>query len=128
LKLQKNLLVHWKFWKSEKVRFKKIKVKEDEKDISDPKNLCASANSLFEVLSISLQVYKEQLSSENEMSNSESEISIYGIAEVLNGLNYRYTDSFYLGHDSIRPLNQGKLNEMTLLFTDIVNSHEKKKI
>jgi len=106
---------------------KNIKVKEDENDISVPKELCENANSLMDVIKISSQSYKEQLqNSETPITESDSETFILGISEALNGLNYRYTNSYYLGHDSIRSLTQDKLNDMAFLFADIVESHDKK--
>jgi len=75
-----------------------IRVKNDEKSISNPKDLCKNAESLTNVINVSLDRYEKI----NTMNKENSERIIIKLHEFVNGLDYRYKDSKYLNHESIR--------------------------
>ncbi|KAG4081858.1 hypothetical protein H8356DRAFT_1755714 [Neocallimastix lanati (nom. inval.)] len=75
---------------------KNIIVRNDEKSISNPKELCKNAETLTNVLNISLESFENI----DNMSDEES-------------LDYRYKSANYLNHKSIRNINKYDIDDIT---------------
>jgi len=99
-----------------------IKVKENEKSISNPKDLCKNTDTLTGVISASLDSYENA----NTMNKEDSEKIIIKLHEFVNGLDYRYKNSKYLDHESIRNINKHDINSMVRLCNDMLKLHESK--
>jgi len=101
---------------------KNIKVKEDEKNISNPKELCKNAATLTEVINIFLDSYENI----DNMNKEDSEKMIIKLQNFVKGLEFRYKNARYLTHESIRDINKYDINDMMGLCNDLLDIHESK--
>ena len=101
---------------------KNIKVKENEKSISNPRELCTNAETFTDIISTFLESYE----SIGNMNKEDSEKMIIKLQEFVKGLDFRYKNSNYLSHESIRDINKYDINDMMGLCNDLLEIHESK--
>jgi hypothetical protein len=125
-KVSKNYGVEEKLIESLKILkkydSKNIIVRNDEKSISNPKELCKNAETLTNVLNISLESFENI----DNMSDEESEKLINNLLEFVKGLDYRYKSANYLNHKSIRNINKYDIDDMFKLCSDIIRHYRTK--
>jgi len=92
-----------------------IKLKENEKvDLSKPENLCEDSETIEGVLRNILKITR--------MSNKELAVYLF---HFLMGLLERYKNDSCLDHESIRDLNEDSFKDLTTLFSEAVNLHDR---
>ncbi|KAL6592992.1 hypothetical protein U3516DRAFT_917545, partial [Neocallimastix sp. 'constans'] len=106
----------------EKKLIKNIKVKDEETSISSPGELCDGAETLLNVIETLLNSFENS----GAITKEDSEKFITNMNEVINGLNYRYMNSNYKSHESIRDLDMNKLNNINKLYNQMLKQHVEK--
>ncbi|KAL6588756.1 hypothetical protein U3516DRAFT_922525, partial [Neocallimastix sp. 'constans'] len=106
----------------EKKLIKNIKVKDEETSISSPGELCDGAETLLNVIETLLNSFENS----GAITKEDSEKFITDMNEVINGLNYRYMNSNYKSHESIRDLDMNKLNNINKLYNQMLKQHVEK--
>ncbi|KAL6625978.1 hypothetical protein U3516DRAFT_890993, partial [Neocallimastix sp. 'constans'] len=99
-----------------------IKVKDEETSISSPGELCDGAETLLNVIETLLNSFENS----GAITKEDSEKFITNMNEVINGLNYRYMNSNYKSHESIRDLDMNKLNNINKLYNQMLKRHVEK--
>ncbi|KAG4081677.1 hypothetical protein H8356DRAFT_1090900 [Neocallimastix lanati (nom. inval.)] len=99
-----------------------IKVKDEETSISSPGELCDGAETLLNVIETLLNSFENS----GAITKEDSEKFITNMNEVINGLNYRYMNSNYKSHESIRDLDMNKLNNINKLYNQMLKQHVEK--
>ncbi|KAL6589173.1 hypothetical protein U3516DRAFT_922121, partial [Neocallimastix sp. 'constans'] len=106
----------------EKKLIKNIKVKDEETSISSPGELCDGAETLLNVIETLLNSFENS----GAITKEDSKKFITDMNEVINGLNYRYMNSNYKSHESIRDLDMNKLNNINKLYNQMLKQHVEK--
>ncbi|KAG4082424.1 hypothetical protein H8356DRAFT_1753494 [Neocallimastix lanati (nom. inval.)] len=106
----------------EKKLIKNIKVKDEETSISSPGELCDGAETLLNVIETLLNSFENS----GAITKEDSEKFITDMNEVINGLNYRYMNSNYKSHESIKDLDMNKLNNINKLYNQMLKQHVEK--
>jgi len=101
---------------------KTIIVNDNENSIKNPGNLCRNSKTLMSVLEKALQCYTNNIE-EIKKSSSDSKECIDNLFYGINKIKYIYSLSNYIDHDSNMIINEDKIDEMEIIYSDFVRIH-----